>query len=888
MQVKKQLRTDNFVLIVGGPGSGKSSILKHIAIEMCNIYDFDVISVVMEPSSIFQYHSCKRKQIFVIDDLCGMHETCPQSVDIWAIQMEPILKLLGIDILGTNESQKGNFKLLMTCSSGIYEGKYFKRFKIPKKYVCKLSDFKLNIDQMREMMSKLRSNKYDLKSLEKYKPSNEFEFPLLATLCDRKNTNEQFKILNEPLNYIVTDLKEIRDNHKIEYCAIAVCALFDNNFKLEFLKHNTLSNFLKYLDDFYLEYYSNRDQHSLISKLEDEFQLLERTRMCTYIKKSSNTFHFVHERIYDIAAAHCGQSFFDGFVDHASSQFIRERYCMATEKHTEHFVVLKDNDMKKYFDRLIQDLENGIITSTFHNKQLQNIDFRKQFVDYCEKRKSKIIEIFEKLNCAEKKSSDLLQNIDTFETIDLTNDYTHFRHKIYSYCYESNIPLIESVWLGYPEIVELLLKMKSDINTTDMFNRSPLFIASFLGHIKIVKLLLENNARICNIQGRSPVYAACEEGRNDVVEYLALKGADILQCDQNRRSLIFVASATGHKNIVKFLITNYKSNISKPDYMGQTPLFVASLRGRRDIVRILLDNGADIDAIDKRGFSSLFIAAMNGHLEVVKCLLDKKAKVNHCDHDGRSPLFIACQEGYFELVKLLLNHDETILKVCNWQKQSPMFVACSKGHMKIVEVLNEYKADVNQCDEDGKSPLFIACEKGNKGVVRLLLEKKAIVEICDKDKRSPFYMASRSGNVEIMNQLLLKSANPSHYNKWGESVLNITCRKGHINAVKLLLKNGADNSKKDAMGNSPLQIAAEEGHTEIVQILITDKADVNSTNKENETPLHAACRNGHREVVKILLDNQAQVNLKDNFGNKPKDFSLKQKRTSIIELLDKH
>lgn len=888
MYVQKQLRTYNCAIIVGEPGSGKSSLLRHTAIELCNNDDFDVIPVVLEPSSILQYYNCERKQIFVSDDLCGKYGKNPQFIEIWTMQIKPIFKLLGIDITGTKESNQGNSKLIITCSSRNYEDENFKRLEISSKYVCKLSDYQSNNERMRDMMCKVPSNKHYLKSLEGYKPCTDFEFSLLETSYDGRSSNEQFKLINDQSDYIVTYFGEIRDQHNIEYCVIAVCALFDNSFKEDFLNIEAMSNFLTYLVEFYLKYNLSLTKRSLMSKIKDTFQQLEKTRLCTYIMKTDKTYHFVHERICDIAAAHCGQTFFDGFIDLSSSQFIRERYCLATEKHTKPCVVIKDTDLKRYFDRLIRDLENGIIRSTFHNKQQQNKDFRKQFAVYCKTRKFKIIEIFDKLNCTTKKSSNNLHKMDTFEPIDITNGYTFFRNKIYSNCYESNIPLIESVWLGYFDLVELLLEMKSDVNTTDMFNRSPLFIASFLGHIEIVKLLLNSHAEIskCDIHGRSPVYAACEEGRNDVVEYLAYNGADILQCDQSRRSSIFVASATGYKNIVQFLITMSNSNISEPDYIGQTPLFVASLRGRKDIVELLLQNNADVDIPDKRGYSPLFVASMNGHCEVVKNLLEKKANTVQCDHEGRSPLFIACQEGHFKIVRHLIEYDAHCVSVYDWQNQSPMLVACAKGHIEIVKILAEYKADINQCDEDGKSPLFVACERGNKEVVDLLLEKGAIIKILDKDQRTPFYVASRSGYVEIMKLLLLKGANPSHSNKWGVSVLNITCREGHLNAVYLLLENGADHSKKDAIGNLPLYIAAEEGHTEIVQILLKYKADANVINKDNMTPLHVACKHGHKKVVQVLLENNAYVQLKDKHGNTPKNIASIQKRNSIIKMFD--
>jgi ankyrin repeat protein len=57
--------------------------------------------------------------------------------------------------------------------------------------------------------------------------------------------------------------------------------------------------------------------------------------------------------------------------------------------------------------------------------------------------------------------------------------------------------------------------------------------------------------------------------------------------------------------------------------LRQSPLFVASQTGHCDVVKCLIDCGADINLRDEGGQSPLFVASDEGHCDVVKCLLTR-------------------------------------------------------------------------------------------------------------------------------------------------------------------------------------------------------------------------------------------------------------------------
>jgi ankyrin repeat protein len=67
--------------------------------------------------------------------------------------------------------------------------------------------------------------------------------------------------------------------------------------------------------------------------------------------------------------------------------------------------------------------------------------------------------------------------------------------------------------------------------------------------------------------------------------------ADINLCDEDVHSPLFVASVSGHCDVVERLLSS-GAKINLCDKAGQSPLFVASWKGECDVVERLLSSGA--------------------------------------------------------------------------------------------------------------------------------------------------------------------------------------------------------------------------------------------------------------------------------------------------------
>ena len=118
---------------------------------------------------------------------------------------------------------------------------------------------------------------------------------------------------------------------------------------------------------------------------------------------------------------------------------------------------------------------------------------------------------------------------------------------------------------------------------------------------------------------------------------------------------LYAASEDGNENLVELLIkayadTNWKSS------PGGTPLTVAALKGYDKIVSLLQGSGADVNARDlyPEETTALQLASAAGHSGVVKLLLDAGADTELCDlDDGKTALDMARKSRRSKVVRLL-------------------------------------------------------------------------------------------------------------------------------------------------------------------------------------------------------------------------------------------
>lgn len=165
-----------------------------------------------------------------------------------------------------------------------------------------------------------------------------------------------------------------------------------------------------------------------------------------------------------------------------------------------------------------------------------------------------------------------------------------------------------------------------------------------------------------------------------------------------------------------------------------------------EIMALLLENGADVNAIDRRGCTPLHVARVEKREEekyrCLEILLRHGADINAQDIPGCTILHYQARALSKDLVKWLCDRG------CDVNKQNgfgltPIFEALqapnrlsenlARHKLTVVETLISLGATVNQITPESHSPLWLAVRQRCPDLTRLLLEYGADVHHRDRD-----------------------------------------------------------------------------------------------------------------------------------------------------------
>ena len=133
----------------------------------------------------------------------------------------------------------------------------------------------------------------------------------------------------------------------------------------------------------------------------------------------------------------------------------------------------------------------------------------------------------------------------------------------------------------------------------------------------------------------------------------------------------------------------------------------------------LIEQGADVNAVDKDGYTLLIQASIYGYTKSAQFLIAKGADVFARDKDGNTALLWACFKGHIKIAEGLIDGGADIEAKNRW-KSTALMRASENNKAKTVELLIRKGADVKAQDINGETALDRAEKAGHKEVVALL------------------------------------------------------------------------------------------------------------------------------------------------------------------------
>ncbi|XP_024940970.1 transient receptor potential channel pyrexia isoform X2 [Cephus cinctus] len=456
-------------------------------------------------------------------------------------------------------------------------------------------------------------------------------------------------------------------------------------------------------------------------------------------------------------------------------------------------------------------------------------------------------------------------------------------------------------FLGYTEILGVLLDNKAQLGAKDAMGRTPLHLTAWEGNPDCLKLLLSHAPHLVNVKTEEIF----------VKEKIPIEWLDSWEHD--------------HQSVTNML--------PKIEY-GSTPLHVACKRTELICVQHLLDAGADLEITDSRGLRPLDVVGENlieyreeGDVEfrfpeVIKALI--KAGAQHYlsseyDHHGYrvTPLHTAVELESEEAISVLLEanfprgvwnaNGETPMHVCilkkistplklllnivnneipqnyldpeNYKGMTPLQTAVRENWVPGVSIILEAGADVTLTSRDGYTALHLAAVDGNVKIVQEILsipDAQGIIEVQNQLGETPLFCAISSRNSECVTELLNFGCNLKYRMPGNITVFHRAAEYGLNEILTILLQKDSNITTrlinvKDELkmsGMTPMHMAAQVGNAECVETLIQSGADATArtTNEPhyNSTALHLAATLNHFDVVEVLLKHDVDlINLQD-------------------------
>jgi uncharacterized protein len=122
-------------------------------------------------------------------------------------------------------------------------------------------------------------------------------------------------------------------------------------------------------------------------------------------------------------------------------------------------------------------------------------------------------------------------------------------------------------------------------------------------------------------------------------------------------TVLGLASFFGHLSLVKLLLDKGANpNIASNNQFKVAPIHSVCASSHFDITELLIRHGADINAKQMKGVTPLHSTAHNGQTKLSKLLIDNGADINAKMDDGQTPLFMANEKGFQETAELIINH----------------------------------------------------------------------------------------------------------------------------------------------------------------------------------------------------------------------------------------
>lgn len=560
-QILNLVQQSKMTAIIGGPGSGKTALIHHIALQMAYI-GFDVIPITF-PYDIIEFYDTTRNALFVIDNFCGKYSLDPQIHDMWVQVVKHIADIPLMD----------NFKIVLACRLQVF-------WDIRFNFKSMFENCSVNLHEKASTWAE----KIDI--AKKYGLNIEFKsdhtkqnllscycFPLLCSISEYHQKNDPEDIFMYPYNILENELEMMFLNSEGgQFCAIVLLVMYDNHLPRTCLTHSGTNEYRLVLEQI-LQACNLKKNH----KIKDDIHSL----IQSFVLETDGVYHALDSKMFDFLAHFVGDKKMRYLIMHSSPGLISERFmfrnpstdvesfrvpidsecfCLETasiwDKLGKNVILIPIELELDYYERMIHDWSIGYVNCVLSNA---NFCYRPFFTYLNQLNNNKLYNLMN-IEDIEDKSTAIISYVRITDKYFPHIGWFVSRGAEINHCNKYKMTaLYYACSSGKFDAVERLLNKHADLKKCDINGCSPLYIACANGFEKIVKKLLDCNANINlrNNEGNSPLHIACNNKHITIVKTLLERNAESNLSNNEGVSPIEIAQRS-EDNILLLLLQNNK------------------------------------------------------------------------------------------------------------------------------------------------------------------------------------------------------------------------------------------------------------------------------------------------------------------------------------------
>ncbi|ORX57695.1 ankyrin [Piromyces finnis] len=424
----------------------------------------------------------------------------------------------------------------------------------------------------------------------------------------------------------------------------------------------------------------------------------------------------------------------------------------------------------------------------------------------------------------------------------------------------------------------LLLNAGANINAKDAAGKSALMyiLSTKRVSLKLLKLLIKHGAQINDVDNLniSPLIYACKGNNKHILKFLLESGADTSIVSKDGKQLISFATMNNCIFLARYLIeSNIIKDINCVDKNFETPLMFAVQKKNIDMIRYLLNNGADVNFMNKKDETALSkilscCRISKKMMECLKVLIDHGADVNRVYSISNN------------------NNNNGI----SYLKETPLIFSVNRKNLNLIKFFINNGANIDGKDDRGATPLYYAIFNSNKvEIVKYLVEKGAnINEIINDSNETVIFWALRHDRYNAVKLLINHGVNINHKNSKNEIPLNMVLHKKNcIIPISDFISDDTNFEERDSSGNSLFHYSILKNNREVFNFIMDniDNVNINLLDKQENTPLMLAVSTNNIEFVIRILERKPKLEIRNIHLETALFISVKKGNYRIAKLL---